>query len=130
MASLPTKKRRRVPRAVKRATLAGAPPLVSDAIWRAATLTAADVDAMTEGLPQGLRVTLNRLLRVAPRERYQSAGELAADLTAWLGGTFTKADAAAELKARAAQAEEALDSMVLTPSRSRGKRKPDDVTTA
>lgn len=128
--SLPTKKRRRVARAIKRATLTGAPPLVSDAIWRAATLTAADVDAMTEGLPQGLRVTLNRLLRVAPRERYQSAGELAADLTAWLGGTFTKADAAAELKSRAAQAEEALDSMVLTPSRGRGKRKPDDVTTA
>ncbi|GEL72785.1 hypothetical protein MVI01_45690 [Myxococcus virescens] len=73
MGSLPMKKRRRVVRAIKRATLIGAPPLVSDAIWRAATLTAADVDAMTEGLPQGLGVTLNRLLQVALRERYQSA---------------------------------------------------------
>ena len=73
-------------------------------------------------------MTLNRLLRVTPRERYQSAGELAADLTAWLGGSFTKDDAAAELKARAAQAEEALTSMALTPAR--GKRKLGDVTTA
>lgn len=104
--------------------------MVADAIWRAATLTVADVDAMTEGLPQGLRVTLNRLLRVAPRERYQSAGELAADLTAWLGGTFAKADAAAELKSRPAQAEAALDSMATLPPRGRGKRKPDNVTTA
>nr|WP_241768787.1 hypothetical protein [Myxococcus xanthus] len=130
MGSLPTKKRRRVARAIKRATLAGAPPLVADAIWRAATLTAADVDAMTEGLPQGLRVTLNRLLRVAPRERYQSAGELAADLAAWFGGTFTKADAAAEVRARAAQAEEAARGTVSPQRRGRGTRNPDDVTTS
>ncbi|QDE69826.1 protein kinase [Myxococcus xanthus] len=130
MGSLSVKRRRRVVQAIKRATLAGASPMVEDAIWRAATLTDADVDAMTEGLPQGLRVTLNRLLRVSPRERYQSAGELAADLAAWIGGTFTKADAAAELRARAAQAEEALDALGLTPPRGRGKRHPDDVTTS
>ncbi|MCP3103844.1 protein kinase [Myxococcus sp. K15C18031901] len=101
--ALSERRRRRVTRAIRRATLAGMSPTVEDAIWRAATYTEADVDEMTRKLPQSLRVLLGRLLAPSPAARYQSAQELAGDIKAWMGGIFTKADAIAELSRIAAK---------------------------
>ncbi|RKH37971.1 protein kinase family protein [Corallococcus sp. AB050B] len=49
--SLSRRNRARVRRAIRRARLAGSSPLVEDAIWRAATYTQADLDALTEDPP-------------------------------------------------------------------------------
>lgn len=87
----------RVERAVTRARLAGCDPAVETTIWRAATYTQADVEAVTEKLPQSLRLPLCKLLQRAPAKRYQTAGELATELRGWLGGHFGKEGAAAEL---------------------------------
>ncbi|QSQ17167.1 protein kinase domain-containing protein [Myxococcus landrumensis] len=106
VAALSERRQRRVKQAIRRATLAGLQPTVEAAIWQAATFTSADVDVLTRGLPQSLRVLLGRLLTPAPAERYQSARELAGDINAWMGGVFTKADAVAELTALVAKSVE------------------------
>ncbi|CAM4079817.1 serine/threonine protein kinase [Corallococcus exiguus] len=108
--SLSVRQRVRVRRAIRRARLANSHPMVEDVIWRAATYSQADLDALTENLPQGLRVTLGRLLQPKPADRYQSARELAADLRHWLGDgeVFGQEDAEAELLKLMKLAGEAL----------------------
>jgi serine/threonine protein kinase len=97
-AALSPKQLGRVNRALKRARLAGCAPTIEETIWRAATYTQEDVEAVTATLPQSLRLPLCKLLQRSPAARYQSAGELAADLRRWLGEHFGKREAAAELK--------------------------------
>jgi len=117
----------RVRRAIKRARLAGCDPMVEETIWRAATYTPEDVEAVTAGLPETLRVPLCKLLQRSPAARYQTAGELETDLRRWLGGHFGKGEAAAELKELTKAAGEAMVERGLKRSRRRG---PDDITTA
>ena len=88
----------RVKRAIKRARLAGCAPEVEQTIWRAATYTQEDLEAVTTGLPDMLRVPLRKLLQRSPAARYQTAAQLETDLRRWLGDSFGKGDAAAELK--------------------------------
>ena len=117
--SLSVRQRVRVRRAIRRARLAGSPPVVQDAIWRAATYTQADLDALLEPLPQVLRVILNRLLQRSPAARYQSAHELVADLHRWQGegNLFGPKEAEAELKDLMQQAGEVLAELDIRPSR-------------
>ncbi|WP_163787363.1 protein kinase domain-containing protein [Myxococcus vastator] len=118
--ALSTRQRVRVRRAVKRARLAGSAPQVADAIWRAATYTQADLEALTEGLPQGLGLVLRKLLQPRPDARYQTARELATDLHRWLGAgdAYGQEEAAAELHEMAKRAHEVL--MELCMRRPRG----------
>ncbi|WP_224373229.1 serine/threonine protein kinase [Hyalangium versicolor] len=88
----------RVKRAIKRARLAGCEPAIEQTIWRAATYTQEDLETVTAGLPDTLRVPLRKLLQRSPTARYQTAAELETDLRRWLGGQFGKEKAAAELK--------------------------------
>jgi eukaryotic-like serine/threonine-protein kinase len=104
IAALSRRKLAGVARAIKRAKLAGCDDAVEEIIWRAATYTPEDVDAVTAGLPDTLRVPLCRLLQRSPAARYQTAGELEADLRRWLGETFGAKEAGAELKAVADEA--------------------------
>ncbi|MFP2961530.1 serine/threonine protein kinase [Myxococcus sp. 1LA] len=108
--SLSIRQRARVQRAIKRAHLAGSPPMVADAIWRAATYTQADLEMLTEPLPQALSVTLRKLLQPQPDARYQTARELAADLRRWLGegAVYGRNEAAAELHEMAKRAHEVM----------------------
>ncbi|WP_404373564.1 serine/threonine protein kinase [Corallococcus coralloides] len=108
--ALSVRQRRRVRHAIKRAQLAGSPPMVADAIWRAATYTQADLEALTEPLPQGLRVTLRKLLQPRPDARYQTACELAADLRRWLGegAAYGRKEAVAELHEMAKRSREVM----------------------
>jgi hypothetical protein len=87
-----------VKRAIKRARLAGCDPTIEETIWRAATYTQEDLEAVTAGLPDTLGVPLRKLLQRSPANRHQTAGELETDLRRWLGASFGKSDAAAELK--------------------------------
>lgn len=96
-AAVSEKRRTRVNRAIKRARLAGCEPTIEQTIWRAATYTAEDLDAVTAKLPQCLRVPLTKLLQRDPAARHQSAGQLETELRRWLGGTFGRDDAAKEL---------------------------------
>jgi serine/threonine protein kinase len=88
LAALSRKKLAGMTRALKRARLAGCDDAVAEIIMRAATYTPEDVEAETAGLPDTLRVPLCRLLQRSPAARYQTAGELEADLRRWLGETF------------------------------------------
>lgn len=106
-------------RALKRARLAGCDEAVEEVIERAATYTPEDVEEVTEGLPDALRVPLCKLLHRSPAARYQTAGELEADLRRWLGGTFGAKDAGAELKATADEAGERMADMELPRPRPR-----------
>jgi serine/threonine protein kinase len=112
----------RVKRALKRASLAGCEPAIEQTIWRAATYTPEDVEAVTAGLPDTLRVPLRKLLQRSPHARYQTAAELETDLRRWLGASFGKADAAAELKELKREAGEVLFDMEL--------KRADDTATA
>lgn len=108
--SLSVRQRVRVRRAVRRARLAGSPVGVEDAIWRAATYTQADLEALTEPLPQGLGLVLRKLLQPRPDARYQTAHELAADLRRWLGegDAYGREEASAELHEMARRAHEVM----------------------
>ncbi|MDC0714201.1 protein kinase [Stigmatella sp. ncwal1] len=98
-ASLTPSQLRRVKRAIERVHLSGGPPLLEDAIWRAATYTQADLERLTARLPESLRVTLCKLLHPVPAQRFQTAAELVEHLRHWLGGTaFSQADVLDELK--------------------------------
>ncbi len=119
----------RVKRALKRARLAECDPMVDETIWRAATYTPEDVEAVTTGLPDTLRVPLCKLLQRSPAARYQTAGELETDLRRWLGGHFGKGEAAAEMKELTKASGEAMVELGLKRSRRRGLS-PDDVSTA
>jgi eukaryotic-like serine/threonine-protein kinase len=97
-ASLAPAMRRRVNRAVKRAKLQSGSLFGGDPVWRAATYMEADVERVTASLPEGLRVTLRKLLHPEVEKRYQTAGELGVDLRRWLGElAYSPADAVAEL---------------------------------
>jgi eukaryotic-like serine/threonine-protein kinase len=97
-ASLAPAMRRRVNHAVKRAKLQSGSLFGDDPVWRAATYTEADVERVTASLPEGLRVTLRKLLHPEVEKRYQTAGELVVDLRHWLGElAYSPADAVAEL---------------------------------
>ncbi|SEL91351.1 Protein kinase domain-containing protein [Stigmatella aurantiaca] len=97
-ASLSATKLRRVKRSIKRARLSKGSRLLEDAIWRAATYTEADVERATDKLPEGLRMTLHKLLHPAPSKRYQTARELGVDLRHWLGEmAFSPDDAIREV---------------------------------
>jgi len=109
LAALSRKKLAGMARAIKRARLAGCDDATEEIIMRAATYTPQDVEAVTDGLPDTLRVPLCKLLQRSPAARYQTAQELEADLRRWLGETFGAKDAGAELKA---VADEAGDRMV------------------
>ena len=98
-ASLTPSKLRRVKRAVERAQLSRGSRVAGDAVWRAATYTEADVERYTASLPEGLRMTLRKLLHPELEKRYQTAGELVVDLRRWLGAlTFSPADVVEELE--------------------------------
>jgi serine/threonine protein kinase len=127
-ARLSRRQLQRVNRALRRARLAGWGPAIDAVIWRAATYTPEDVDAATAKLPELLRVPLCKLLQREPAARYQSAGELAADLRRWHGEAYSMRDAAAELKRAAKDASEALVELDLRGPRSHG-RALDDTTT-
>ncbi|HVG59145.1 MAG TPA: protein kinase [Hyalangium sp.] len=116
----------RVKRSIKRATLAGCEPLIEQTIWRAATYTQEDLEVVTAGLPDLLRVPLRKLLQRAPAARYQTAGELETDLRRWLGDTFGAKEAAAELKELKRQASEVMVDMEL--ERFRGRRDENEST--
>ncbi|HEX8698853.1 MAG TPA: protein kinase [Myxococcaceae bacterium] len=128
-AALSAKQRARVKRAIKRARLAGCDSTIEQTIWRAATYTPEDIEAATATLPQSLRVPLSRLLQRSPAARYQTAGELAAELRRWLAGGFDQRDAAAELKDLKRAAGEIMVEMGLKRPRRRGNP-ADDTTTA
>ncbi|NNC19859.1 protein kinase [Corallococcus exiguus] len=108
--SLSVRQRMRARRAVRRARLAGSPAGVEDAIWRAATYTQADLEALTEPLPQGLGLALRKLLQPRPGARYQTARELAADLRRWLGegDAYGRKEAVAELHEMVKRSHEAM----------------------
>ncbi|MFY1825296.1 protein kinase domain-containing protein [Myxococcus fulvus] len=127
--SLSRRQRVRVRRAIKRAHLADCHPLVGDAIWRAATYTQADLEALTANLPQGLGLTLLKLLQRSPDDRYPSARELATDLGRWLGGegVFGKAEAEAELLVLMKKAGSAMAELGIR--RPRGVEVSDEVST-
>jgi len=105
-ATLSRSKRGRVGRAVKRAQKAGCPDEVEGMIWRAATYTPEELDALTKDLPQALKVPLCKLLARSRSERFQTAGEAADALRGWLGVSFGQREAADEL---ATIAEEGAD---------------------
>ena len=71
-AALSPKQLARVKRAIKRARLAGCELGTEEVIWRAATYTPEDVEAVTAGLPDTLRVPLCKLLQRSPAARYQT----------------------------------------------------------
>jgi hypothetical protein len=119
LAALSRKKDAALERALKRARLAGCDDAVEEVIERAATYTPEDVEEVTEGLPDALRVPLCKLLHRSPAARYQTAGELEADLRRWLGETFGAKDAGAELKATADEAGERMADMELPRPQSR-----------
>jgi serine/threonine protein kinase len=105
-AALSRSKRARVERAIRRAEKAGCPDEVEGMIWRAATYTSEDLDALTQNLPQALKVALCKLLARSRAERFQTAGEAADALRGWLGSSFGAKEAAEEL---ATIAEEGAD---------------------
>ncbi len=111
--SLSVRQRARVRRAVKRARLVGSPVGVEDAIWRAATYSQADLEALTAALPQGLGLVLRKLLQPRPEARYQTARELAVELRRWLGegDVYGRKDAVAELHEMAKRSREVIISM-------------------
>jgi serine/threonine protein kinase len=127
-AALGPKRLARAKRAIKRARLAGCSPMMDEVIWRAATYTQEDVEAVTAKLPQSLRVPLCKLLQRSPAARYQSAGALAAELNGWLGRHFGKSEAAEELAGVVKHADEVMVEMGLGRPRRDG-RSPDEVTT-
>jgi isopentenyl diphosphate isomerase/L-lactate dehydrogenase-like FMN-dependent dehydrogenase len=102
-ATLSRSKRARVERAIRRAEKAGCPDEVEGMIWRAATYTTAELDVLTQDLPQALKVNLCKLLARSRSERFQAAGEAADALRGWLGSSFGSREAAEEL-ARIAEA--------------------------
>lgn len=106
LASLSSRKLTGMARAIQRARLAGCDDAVEEIIMRATTYTPEDVEAVTAGLPDALRVPLCRLLQRSPSARYPTAGELEADLKRWLGGAYGAKEASAELKAVADEAGE------------------------
>jgi serine/threonine protein kinase len=113
-AALSKRQLARVKRAIKRASLAGCDPTVEQTIWRAATYTQEDLEAITAGLPETLRLPLRKLLQRSPNARYQTAAELETDLRRWLAqGDFGKAQAAAELNELKKDAGAALVDMEL-----------------
>ena len=105
-ATLSRSKRARVERAIRRAEKAGCPDEVEGMIWRAATYTPEELDALTKDLPQPLNVPLCKLLARSRSERFQTAGEVADTLRGWLGSSFGAREAADEL---AKVAEEGAD---------------------
>jgi serine/threonine protein kinase len=128
VAALSRKKLVGVARALRRARLAGCDDTMEEIIWRAATYTPEDVEAVTAGLPDTLRVPLCKLLQRSPSARYQTAGELEADLRRWLGDTFGAKEAAAELEAAADEAGDRMVDTGLTRPRPRA-RTQDTITT-
>ncbi|WP_163785984.1 serine/threonine protein kinase [Myxococcus vastator] len=108
--SLSVRQRVRVRRAVRRARLAGSPIGVEDAIWRAATYSQADLEALTEPLPQGLRLALRKLLQPRPEARHQTARDLATDLRRWLGegDAYDRKEAVVELHEMAKRARDVM----------------------
>jgi serine/threonine protein kinase len=128
IAALSRKKIAGVTRAIRRARLAGCDDAMEEIIWRAATYTPQDVEAVTAGLPDPLRVPLCKLLQRSPADRYQTAGELAAYLSGWLGETFGVKEAGAELKAVSAEAGERMADLELPRPLARG-RSQDEITT-
>ncbi|WNG18683.1 serine/threonine protein kinase [Cystobacter fuscus] len=105
-ATLSRSKRARVERAIRRAKKAGCPDEVEGMIWRAATYTPEELDALTKELPQSLKVPLCKLLARSRSERFQTAAEVADALRGWLGSSFGAREAADEL---AKVAEEGAD---------------------
>jgi serine/threonine protein kinase len=120
-AALGPKRLARVKRAIKRARLAGCPPSMEEVIWRAATYTQEDVDAVTAKLPESLRLPLRKLLQRSPAARFQSAGALVAELNGWLGGHFGMSKAAEELAGVAKDAGEVMVELGLGPPSRRGR---------
>jgi hypothetical protein len=128
IASLSRKKLAGVMRAIRRARLAGCDDALEEIILRAATYTPQDVEEVTAGLPDTLRVPLCKLLQRSPADRYQTAGELEAHLRGWLGETFGAKEAGAELKAVSDEAGERMADLELPRPRARG-RSQDEITT-
>jgi serine/threonine protein kinase len=126
-AKLSRRQLQRVHRALRRARLAGWGSTIDAVIWRAATYTPEDVDVATANLPELLRVPLCKLLQREPAARYQTAGELAADLRRWHGEAYGMRDAAAEVKSAAKEVGEALVELDLRGPRN--GRRVDDITT-
>ncbi|NOK20824.1 protein kinase domain-containing protein [Corallococcus carmarthensis] len=129
-ASLSKRKLVRVRRAIRRARLAGCDVRTEAAIWRAATYTQADLEALTAKLPEPLRLPLRKLLQPSPADRYPSARALASELNGWLGKgvVFGQEEAAAELEKAVTDAGQALVELGLRSRRPSSVRL-DDITT-
>jgi len=127
-ARLSRRQLQRVNRALRRARLAGWGRAMDAVIWRAATYTPEDVDAVTAKLPELLRMPLCKLLQREPAARYQTAGELAADLRRWHGEAYGKSEAAEELAGVVKDAGEVFVELGLGQP-PRDGRSEDDITT-
>lgn len=119
MAKLSDKGVRQVDRAILRAHLAGYDSSLVEVIHRAATFTPEDVDAATEALPSVLRMPLRKLLQRSPDARYQTAGELEAELRASLGDTFGIDEAAAEVMEIVRETDKLMEEIDLPGTRRR-----------
>jgi eukaryotic-like serine/threonine-protein kinase len=93
--------------------------------------TQADLEALTEPLPQGLRLTLRKLLQPRPEARYPTARELAAELRRWLGegAAYARNEAAAELHEMAKRSREVLVELGMRRPRG-GPSSQDEISTS
>ncbi|HVG64330.1 MAG TPA: protein kinase [Hyalangium sp.] len=115
--TLSARERRRVQGAVQAATEAGYDASTRQALWGAAAFTREEVARAADGLSAPLKALLDRLLRRAPEERFQTAAELEEALRARLAvvGPYDGAAAIAELRKAVADAGEALVAYEVTP---------------
>jgi serine/threonine-protein kinase len=115
--TLPARERRRVQSAVQAAKEAGHDASTRQALWGAAAFTREDVAQAADGLSAPLQAMIDRLLRKAPEERFQTAAELENALRARLAvvGPYDGAAAIAELRKAVAEAGEALVADEVTP---------------
>lgn len=115
--TLSARERRRVQGAVQAATEARHDVGTRQAFWGAAAFTREDVARAADGLSTPLKALLDRLLRKAPAERFQTAAELEEALRARLAvvGPYDGAAAIAELRKAVAALGEALVAHEVTP---------------
>jgi serine/threonine protein kinase len=99
-AALTPQERKRVEREVRWALGAGYAETMQQALWGAATFTRGDVERAAEGLSAPSRAMVERLLRRAPEERFQTAAELEAAMRARLAvlGPYDGAAAVVEVE--------------------------------
>lgn len=116
-AALAPRELRRVERAVQEAKREGHDATTQQALWGAATFTREDTARAADTLPEPLKALLDRLLRRAPKERFQTAAELEDALRARLAvvGPYDGAAAVAEVRKAVSEVGAALVAYEVTP---------------